>query len=208
VNDGQVFVFAGIWETGKDASRKTIETCSILTTTPNAVNSTVHDRMPVILEPYRMTDANGNRTQVAFDTLGMGGGTAVMEKRGAHQGDTLEGFVADLPERAVLEHMRRPLHDPWRILQGATTRLVYDLFAYARTRHDSQPQPAAVYTMARETHVSDLRAGENQNPACLFLLRWLQPRDSKEASGRARTFTERRTQRRSALDRKRLDNFQ
>jgi putative SOS response-associated peptidase YedK len=53
VNEGQLFAFAGIWETWKDASRKTmtIETCSILTTTPNAVTSTVHDRMPVILEP-------------------------------------------------------------------------------------------------------------------------------------------------------------
>ncbi len=28
-----------------------IKTCSILTTTPNAVTSSVHDRMPVILHP-------------------------------------------------------------------------------------------------------------------------------------------------------------
>ena len=28
-----------------------VETCSILTTTPNAVTSGVHDRMPVILDP-------------------------------------------------------------------------------------------------------------------------------------------------------------
>jgi len=28
-----------------------VETCSILTTTPNAVTAAVHDRMPVILEP-------------------------------------------------------------------------------------------------------------------------------------------------------------
>ena len=31
--------------------RKTVETCSILTTTPNAVTSAVHDRMPLILDP-------------------------------------------------------------------------------------------------------------------------------------------------------------
>jgi putative SOS response-associated peptidase YedK len=49
VNDGQLFAFAGIWETWKDPNRTTVETCSILTTTPNAVTSTVHDRMPVIL---------------------------------------------------------------------------------------------------------------------------------------------------------------
>ena len=51
VNDGALFAFAGIWDRWKDASGKAIETCSILTTTPNAVTSAVHDRMPVILDP-------------------------------------------------------------------------------------------------------------------------------------------------------------
>jgi len=30
-----------------------VQTCSILTTTPNTVTSAVHDRMPVILDPDR-----------------------------------------------------------------------------------------------------------------------------------------------------------
>lgn len=51
VNDGELFAFAGLWDRWKDASGKSIETCSILTTTPNAVTSAVHDRMPVILDP-------------------------------------------------------------------------------------------------------------------------------------------------------------
>src|ERR1022692_4900779 len=34
-----------------DRSGNAVETCSILTTTPNAVTSAVHDRMPVILDP-------------------------------------------------------------------------------------------------------------------------------------------------------------
>ena len=40
-------------------------------------------------------------------------------------------------------------------LQRATTRLVYDLFAYQRTPNDPQPQPATVYTLVRETHEAD-----------------------------------------------------
>jgi putative SOS response-associated peptidase YedK len=51
VNEGELFAFAGLWDRWKDARGNTIETCSILTTAPNAVASAVHDRMPVILEP-------------------------------------------------------------------------------------------------------------------------------------------------------------
>jgi putative SOS response-associated peptidase YedK len=40
----------GSW---KDSSGIWVETCTILTTTPNAVTSTIHDRMPVILETDR-----------------------------------------------------------------------------------------------------------------------------------------------------------
>ena len=50
VNEGELFAFAGIWDRWKDAGGKWLETCSILTTTPNAVTSAVHDRMPVILD--------------------------------------------------------------------------------------------------------------------------------------------------------------
>src|ERR1700690_4568410 len=50
VNEGELFAFAGIWDRWKDPSRNWVKTCSILTTTPNAVTSAVHDRMPVILD--------------------------------------------------------------------------------------------------------------------------------------------------------------
>ena len=46
-----MFAFAGLWDRWKDPSGNWIKTCSILTTIPNAVTSTVHDRMPVILDP-------------------------------------------------------------------------------------------------------------------------------------------------------------
>jgi putative SOS response-associated peptidase YedK len=51
VDDGQLFAFAGLWDRWKDPSGQWIKSCSILTTTPNAVTSAVHDRMPVILDP-------------------------------------------------------------------------------------------------------------------------------------------------------------
>lgn len=49
VNEGELFAFAGLWDGWKDPDGKWIKSCSILTTTPNAVTSQVHDRMPVIL---------------------------------------------------------------------------------------------------------------------------------------------------------------
>jgi putative SOS response-associated peptidase YedK len=51
MEDGKLFAFAGLWERWKDPAGNWIKTCSILTTTPNAVTSAVHDRMPVILGP-------------------------------------------------------------------------------------------------------------------------------------------------------------
>jgi putative SOS response-associated peptidase YedK len=51
VNEGELFAFAGIWDRWKNTNGNSLETCSILTTTPNTVTSAVHDRMPVILDP-------------------------------------------------------------------------------------------------------------------------------------------------------------
>jgi putative SOS response-associated peptidase YedK len=50
-SDGKLFAFAGLWDQWQDSSGKIVETCSILTTSPNSVTSTVRDRMPVILDP-------------------------------------------------------------------------------------------------------------------------------------------------------------
>jgi putative SOS response-associated peptidase YedK len=51
VNEGELFAFAGLWDGWKDGNGNWLRTCTILTTTPNAVTSGVHDRMPVILHP-------------------------------------------------------------------------------------------------------------------------------------------------------------
>jgi putative SOS response-associated peptidase YedK len=51
VNEGSLFAFAGLWDRWKDPTGTWIESCSIVTTGPNAITSAVHDRMPVILGP-------------------------------------------------------------------------------------------------------------------------------------------------------------
>ena len=115
-----------------------------------------------VLQPYRVTDPNGNRTRVAFDTLGMVVGTAVMGKPlpAPVEGDSLDAFEADLTEAVILDHLQNPLADPQAILRRATTRLVYDLFAYRRTIDQPNPQPAVVYTLVRETHDAELEPGQ------------------------------------------------
>lgn len=44
-----LFAFAGIWEIWKDAEERPIYTFSIITTSPNKLMESIHDRMPVIL---------------------------------------------------------------------------------------------------------------------------------------------------------------
>jgi|SRR5262245_56563618 len=51
VNKGEFFAFAGIWDGWKNATGQWVKTCSILTTTPNTLTASVHDRMPLILDP-------------------------------------------------------------------------------------------------------------------------------------------------------------
>jgi putative SOS response-associated peptidase YedK len=51
INQGELFGFAGIWDGWREPNGNWMKTCSILTTTPNAVTAAVHDRMPVILDP-------------------------------------------------------------------------------------------------------------------------------------------------------------
>jgi putative SOS response-associated peptidase YedK len=47
----RLFAFAGLWDRWASPDGQYIETCSILTTSPNAILADVHDRMPVILAP-------------------------------------------------------------------------------------------------------------------------------------------------------------
>ncbi len=63
--DGEPVVFGGLWERwrprledGKtiDESAEPIETCTILTCSPNAEMSAIHDRMPVLVPPSMWDD--------------------------------------------------------------------------------------------------------------------------------------------------------
>ncbi|MBK7821329.1 MAG: hypothetical protein IPJ61_09670 [Tessaracoccus sp.] len=112
------------------------------------------------LSPSAVTGPNGERTAVAFDALGMVVATATMGRvAGAPQGDTLGGVEPLLTEAETRAAFADPLAAPSDLLGDATTRLVYDLSAYARTRDADQPAPTGVHTLARETHASNLPAG-------------------------------------------------
>lgn len=50
--DGQPLYFAGLWDHWSDGDT-TLESCTILTTTPNAEMEKIHNRMPCVLEPER-----------------------------------------------------------------------------------------------------------------------------------------------------------
>ena len=49
VDDGAPFAFAGLWDWWRGPDQRLVESCTILTTTPNDLLFGVHDRMPVIL---------------------------------------------------------------------------------------------------------------------------------------------------------------
>lgn len=51
VKGGKLFAFAGLWDEWRNPQGELIESCSILTTTPNSLLADIHDRMPVILNP-------------------------------------------------------------------------------------------------------------------------------------------------------------
>ena len=69
---GAPFAFAGLWEHWTDpATREPFESCTIVTTRPNELVATVHDRMPAILprERHRLWLDPGTYDPVALGAL-------------------------------------------------------------------------------------------------------------------------------------------
>jgi putative SOS response-associated peptidase YedK len=56
MKDGHPFAFAGLWETWRDEKGEILKSCTIITTGPNELMSTIHDRMPVILPREAVLD--------------------------------------------------------------------------------------------------------------------------------------------------------
>lgn len=55
--DGSLFAFAGLWSSWSDpATGEPLLSCTIVTTGANELVATVHDRMPVVLEPTAEAD--------------------------------------------------------------------------------------------------------------------------------------------------------
>jgi putative SOS response-associated peptidase YedK len=51
MQDRKPFAFAGLWDAWESPDGSSIKTCTIITTEPNELMQTLHNRMPVILHP-------------------------------------------------------------------------------------------------------------------------------------------------------------
>jgi RHS repeat-associated protein len=103
-----------------------------------------------VLQPRQLTDPNGNRSEAAFDALGMVVAMAVRGKAGQDLGDLLEGFDADPPLADLQSFVANPQDQAAALLGKATTRIVYDLDRFWRCG-----QAPFASTLARETHFFD-----------------------------------------------------
>ena len=104
-------------------------------------------------------DANRNCTASRYDLLGQLTATAIMGKPEEHDGDSLAGVELFLSEKTVNKYLQDPISHAHSILGDATTRMVYDVWAYYRAKGSKNP-PVVAATIKRETHVSNLRPGE------------------------------------------------
>lgn len=138
-----------------------------ISTVDAAGNRVLADNDYRTLQPWKITDQNGNQTRVLFDTLGLVIATSVEGKDGEAVGDGIDDVVPDLSatELAALFDGSDPMVVARPFLASATSRIFYDIHRFARSRklHPDDPkrwQPSGAATVSREMHLSDLEAGQ------------------------------------------------
>ncbi len=129
-------------------SRQTTDAIGNITTATNDYR---------VLKPFSVVEPNGNRKLVAFDTLAMVVGTAVMGKSTETLGDPMQTFDSDLTSQQRADFFANPLNQAAGLLADASTRIVYDL-----TRFLTAQQPVYAASIVRETHASDPSLLRNQ----------------------------------------------
>ncbi len=110
------------------------------------------------LSPWRLTDPNGNHSEAITNPMGMVIATSVYGAEAGKEKGDIPIFAKDGSPNYQVQpdpSMVDILANPQQYLQGATTFFFYDLEAW-RTRQE----PPQSVLIARETHVSELAAGE------------------------------------------------
>jgi YD repeat-containing protein len=152
----------------------------LLAQTQDALGNTVKAQNDYrVLQPRELMDPNGNYTEAAFDALGMLVGTAVKGKLTAagdsESGDSFTTFTTDVarPDIDGLVNNPNPANLAPDLLGTATSRVIYDLerFWATQTADPTEPtkwEPVFAATIVRETHVSDLEAGQESKVQVSF----------------------------------------
>ncbi|KAK4451980.1 virulence plasmid 65kDa B protein-domain-containing protein [Podospora aff. communis PSN243] len=114
-----------------------------------AGNVTAFDNDYTSLQPFRITDMNHNRHEVALDPLGVEVGHAIMGKIGENLGDSLDGFDSREISRSTLETL---LSNPGSVdfaavLGHASTRVIQCL---DWTESSSSTAPNFVVQISRD----------------------------------------------------------
>ena len=133
-----------------------------------------------------ITDANGNRSAVIFDALGIVVGSAVMGKRGEQRlaGRRARRLRSATSPTRVAAHLSDPLTDPHAI-RPRHVAIMYDLFAYLADAGASRNplRPSSTHWRARRTtriwHPASTPASST-----LLVPGRVRARDSEEDAGR------------------------
>jgi RHS repeat-associated protein len=122
-----------------------------------AKNTTTLENSYVHLKSTLFTNANGNRTQTAFDPCGRPVGIAVMGKKTEALGDTLDGFLVE-PSQELLQRFIADPSGPVaaQLLGNAGRRLVYyDCLQFGPMQKSQKILPSFQAELVRDTHYRD-----------------------------------------------------